>query len=321
MSIITWKTAFITDNNDYSNNTFIEFMNSRPGVASLVASQSPNWDGTYFTDSITGQSYPTGYGPTSQDVLIPAFLAAYTGGNINKYAKSKFPKIPLPNWRVSYNGLTKIPWFKKRFKSFTVSHAYRSTYNIGGFTSNVLFNDLDNDGYTFVQDAMDNFLPQYEIAQVSVTEQYSPLINLDATWQNSLISKFEFKKSRNLAMSFANNQLTEVVSSEITIGLGYRFKDVELQISNKSFKSDLNLKLDFSIRNNKTILRKIVEDVNQISAGQKVMSINASAEYQLSQKFTIRAFFDKVINNPYISSQFLTSNTNAGISMRFSLAQ
>ena len=136
-----------------------------------------------------------------------------------------------------------------------------------------------------------------------------------------MLSTEEDNKSRHLALSFANNQLTEVVSSEITLGLGYLFKDVEINLANKDFKSDLNLKFDFSIRNNKTILRKIVEDVNQISAGQKVISINTSAEYQLSQKFTIRAFFDKVINNPYISSQFLTSNTNAGISMRFSLAQ
>lgn len=321
ISIITWKSAFVGDNEDYSNNTFLKFLNSRPEVAFLVASQSPVWDGSYFTDSITGQQYPSGYGPTSQDVLIPAFLAAYTGGGINKYTKSNFPIIPLPNWRITYNGLTKIPWFKKQFKSFTISHAYRSTYNIGSFTTNVLFLDENQDGYTFVQDAMNNYLPKYEIAQVSVTEQYSPLINFDATWQNSLITKVEFKKSRNLALSFANNQLTEVISSEITIGSGYLLKDVEINIANKDFKSDLNLKLDFSIRNNKTILRKIVENVNQISAGQKVISINASAEYQLSQKFTIRAFFDKVINNPYISSQFLTSNTNAGISMRFSLAQ
>ena len=115
--------------------------------------------------------------------------------------------------------------------------------------------------------------------------------------------------------------MTEIISGEITLGLGYRFKNVEFEAMGKSFKSDLSLKADFSVRNNKTILRKIVENVDQISAGQKVVSINISAEYLLSQKFTIRAFFDKVINNPYISSQFLNSNTNAGISLRFSLAQ
>ncbi|HPB01332.1 MAG TPA: hypothetical protein PLZ67_00115, partial [Bacteroidales bacterium] len=209
----------------------------------------------------------------------------------------------------------------KRFKSATISHAYRCTYNIGGYSSNVLFSDSDADGYTTVKDALGNYLPKFEIAQVSITEQFSPLMNIDLTWKNSLISKIEYKKSRNLAVSFANNQMTEIISGEITLGFGYRFKDVEFEISGKDFKSDLSLKADFSIRNNKTVLRKIVEDVDQISAGQKVISINLSAEYMLSQKFTIRAFFDKVINNPYISSQFLNSNTNAGISLRFSLAQ
>ncbi len=322
ISIVTWSTAFIKDYDDYSNATFEKFKNLRPEIAAQVAAMSTNWDGTWYTDSTTGQVFPTGYGPTSQDVLIPAFLAAYTGNSPVKYIKSKFPSLPLPNWRFSYNGLTEIPWVKKRFKSATITHAYRSTYNIGGYSSNILFTDIDGDGFTTVRDALGNYLPKYEIAQVSITEQFSPLINLDLTWKNSLITKVEYKKSRNLAVSFANNQMTEVISGEITVGTGYRIKDVEFSLSGgKTFKSDLSLKADFSIRNNKTVLRKIVENVDQISAGQRVYSINLSAEYMLSQKFTIRAFFDKVINNPYISSQFLNSNTNAGISLRFSLAQ
>lgn len=326
ITIITWKTAFVTDNDDYSNQTFEQFKNYRQEVANLLASSSSNWDHTYYTDTITGQLFPTGYGPTSQDVLIPAFLAAYTGKSPNGFTKSRFPKIPLPNWRITYNGLTSLAFFKKHFKSVTVSHAYRSTYNVGGFNTNVLFSDPDEDGFTTVKDAMNNFLPRYEIAQISITEQYSPFINLDLTWKNSLITKFEFKKSRNLSLSFSNNQLTEVLSNEITIGTGYRFKEVKFIIGTgrggkRTLTSDLNLKADLSIRSNKTILRKIVEDYDQISAGQRVISINISADYQVSPKFTIRAFFDKVINNPFVSSQFPNSNTNAGISLRFSLAQ
>ena len=321
MSIITWKTAFIRDFEDYSNKTFIQFKDSRPDIAALVAQNSNNWDGTWYTDSITGETYPTGYGPTSQDVLIPAFLTAYTGNSPQKYIKSKFPNIPLPNWRLTFNGLTNVPWFKKRFRTINISHSYRSSYNIGGYNTNPLFSDPDLDGYTLVKDALGNFLPKYEIAQISITEQFSPLLNIDVTWKNSLITKIEFKKNRNLAVSFSNNQLTEINSSEIVIGSGYRIKDVEFEISNKSFKSDLTLKADLSIRNNKTILRKIVENVDQISAGQRIISINISAEYLLSPKFTIRAFFDKVMNNPHTSQQVFNSNTNAGISLRFSLAQ
>jgi len=172
-----------------------------------------------------------------------------------------------------------------------------------------------------------NFIPEYEINQISITEQFSPLINVDIVMQNSLSAKFEIKKSRNLGLSFANNQLIEVTSLEYIIGAGYRFKDVKFSIRpgkrgrKKNFNSDLNLKADFSIRNNKTVLRKLIEDVDQISAGQKVMSINFTADYMLSQRLNFRIFYDMVINNPFVSSSYPNSNTNAGISLRFILAQ
>jgi cell surface protein SprA len=172
-----------------------------------------------------------------------------------------------------------------------------------------------------------DFYPIYEIGVVSITEQFSPLINFDMTMQNSLLAKIELKKSRNLSMSFSNNQLTEVSSDEIVIGLGYRFKDVPLTFASfggggqRTFKSDVNLKADFSIRDNKTVLRSIDTDLNQVSAGQKVVSINTSIDYMLSQTLTFRFFFDKIITNPFLPSQFRNSTTKGGFSLRFSLAQ
>jgi len=173
-----------------------------------------------------------------------------------------------------------------------------------------------------------NFIPKYQIQQVSIIEQFSPLITFDMTWLNSLMTKFEIKKSRNLSMSFVNNQLTEVSSNEYIVGLGYRFKDVKFIVRNmgggggrQNVKSDLNVRADFSIRQNKTILRRIDEDINQVSTGQQVISINTSADYMVNQRLNIRLFFDKVINNPYVSSQYRNSTTNGGISLRFTLAQ
>ena len=324
-SFISWSTAFLADDEQYSNQAFENFKDYRIVIANRLAQENPNWNGNYVTDSISGALFPEGYGPTSQDVLIPAFLAAYGGQDYNSVRLSPFPKIPIPNWRITYNGLTKIEFFKKYFKSFTLNHAYRSTYSVGSYTTNVLFQDPDMDGFTAVRDAIGNFLPSQEIAQVTIMEQFSPLINFDMTWHNSFLSKVEIKKTRNLALSFANNQLTEVSSSEIVVGVGYRFKDVKFNIrtggSRRAFESDLNVKADFSMRTNKTVLRKIVEDVNQISAGQRIVSINFAADYELSQRFIIRLFYDHIITNPYVSSQFPTGNVNAGISLRFTLAQ
>ncbi|MBU1719523.1 MAG: cell surface protein SprA, partial [Bacteroidetes bacterium] len=324
ISYLTWNTAFIQDDkNTHISEIFENFSQNRYDIAIRLANRNPNWNGT-FSDS-TG--YPDGYGPTSQEVVIPAFLAAYSGKDGKSSALNLFPEIPMPNWRVTYDGLSKLKLFKKYFKSFSVGHGYRSTYNVGSYLSNVNFNDPDEDGFTLVRETLGemNFVPQYEIGQITVSEQFSPLLNINATWHNSLLTKLEIKKTRNLSLSLTNTQLTEVWSNEIVIGLGYRIKDVQFMIKSggkiKPIKSDLNLLTNISIRTNKTVLRKLVEDVNQISSGQRIITINTSADYMINQRFSIRLFFDKIITNPFVSSQFPNSNTNAGISLRFTLAQ
>ncbi len=326
ISIITWNTAFIKDAEDFSNENFETFKQIRPEVAQYYAEQNPNWDGTFAPDEMDNNTlYPSGYNSTSQDVLIAAFVAAYTGKDQKQFVNNTFPQIPLPNWRINYNGLSKVKFFEQYFTSVTLMHSYRSTYNIGTFNSNINFSDPEGDGFTWVKDMTGNYLAQYEIGIVSINEQFSPLINLDMKWKNGMTNRVEFKKSRNLSLGLANHQLTEVSSNEMVIGFGYIFREVALTIKsgggNRTFKSDINMKLDFSIRNNKTILRKVTEQYDQISAGQRVYTLNFSADYQLNERFTLRLFYDYILNKPYISSQYPNSNTNAGISVRFSLAQ
>jgi cell surface protein SprA len=324
MSIISTKTSFAKNAKDFSNKNFQMLLDIRPDIAVMVAQRSPVWNGAFVTDSISGILYPDGYGPTSQNVLIPAFLAAYTGHNPEKYVKTIFPSIPLPNWRISYTGLNKIDLLKKYFSSATLTHGYTSNYTVGSFANNPLFSDPDADGYTTVRDALHNFLPQYEISQVSISENFNPILGLQLNWINSLVTTLDWKKSRNVALNTSNVQITEINTNEWVIGIGYRFKDLSFDIrtggQTRTIKSDLNLKADLSIRDNVTILRRIVEEINQVSAGQKVISINLSADYQFSKNITLRAFFDQIINNPHVASQYYNTSTNFGISIRFSLA-
>lgn len=326
ISIVTLNTAFIRDEKDFSNANFIKFKEIRPQVARAIAQNNPNWSGNFIADPLdNNRMYPEGYSSTSQDVLIAAFKAAYTGNDFNKFTNQLFQAIPLPNWRVNYTGLANIEFLKKYFKRINLMHAYRSTYNIGGFNNNVNFQDPDNDGFTWVRDLTGNYLPVYEVGQVGITEQFSPLINLDLEWHFGMTSRFEIKKSRNLALAIANHQMTEISSNELVIGVGYIIKDVPLAISSgtgtRTFRSDINIKADLSIRDNRTILRRITENYDLISAGQRIVSINTSADYKLSSRFIVRVFFDRIINTPHISAQFKNSNTNAGVSLRFSLAQ
>jgi len=325
MTIIGLKTAFVHDNKDNSNDNFNKFKDYRIIIATRLAEQNPNSS----KQIIDSTNFPDGYGPTSQEVLIPAFLAAYLGKSPDNISLSPFSErilkaIPLPNWRLTYNGLTKIGFIKKYFRTVTLNHTYRCTYNINSFATNVVYKEGD-DGFSYVRDQIGNFLTQKEIGQISITEQFSPLVGFDMTMNNSLLIKFEWKKSRNLSLSFANNQLTEIATNEYVIGAGYRFKDVSFNLNlggkRRHIQSDLNLKADFSVRQNKTTLRKLVENMDQVSAGGQIISINVSADYQISEKFNIRLFYDHIINNPYVSSQYPNSNINGGLSLRFTLAQ
>lgn len=328
ISYFTWSTAFVKDDQEtWKNKNFENFKDYLLIIANRLAAGNGNWlnNPQYVKDSISGVLFPDGYSGTQRDVMLYSFLAAYSGQDPTMIPLTPFPKIPMPNWRITFNGLTKIDFIGRYFKTINISHSYRSTYSLTGFTSNMLYRE-DEDGFAYIRDELKvNYLPKYDMNMVSISEQFSPLLDLDMTWENSLITKVAWRKTRNLSLSFSNNQMTEVTSNELIIGTGYRFKQVPLSLNlggnQKTFRSDINVKLDVSVRQNKTVLRKLVEQIDQISAGQRAISINFSADYQFSKMLTFRAFYDQVINNPFVSNQYPNSTTNAGISLRFTLSQ
>jgi cell surface protein SprA len=260
--------------------------------------------------------------------LIPAFLSAYGLFNVNSVETSAFPRVPLPNWRVNYDGIGKIPAVKKFARNVTLGHAYRSTYSVSSFTTNLAFEPVgiteNTASFPNSRDSSGNFVPELQIGNITISEQFSPLISLDINFKNSLTAKFEVKTNRTLSYNFANNQLTEVTSEEYIVGAGYTFKNVTFPIrfgkSTKRIKSDLNFRVDFSLRDNRTMIRKMEEDLNQATSGQKLISIKVNADYVINQRFSIRLFYNGAINEPVVSTSFPTQNHGAGLSLRFTLA-
>lgn len=317
MSFITWKTAFEKIEKDYSSAAFQQFLDNREVISASLAEQNNNSSGTIG-------SFHQGYGSTSQSVLMYSFLSAYSGKSAANYPTQTFPNKPSPNWRVTYDGLSKIKALKKIFKTITLSHAYRSSYSFS-YTNNLKSKLGESGSRPTEPDVNGNFIFYEQINSVTIAEQLSPLIKVDVSLQNSLQFNVEVKRERNLALSFANNQLTEVNSKEYVFGTGYRWKSLELKNpfkkgkNKKSIKSDLNLKVDFSIRQNLTVIRKVVEQVTQPTAGQTIFSLKNSVDYQITQRITARLFYDWLLTNPRISTSFKSSNTNAGVSIRFSL--
>jgi cell surface protein SprA len=218
----------------------------------------------------------------------------------------------------------KIGFIKSLFKNFTLSHQYRSTYSVNSFTTNLLSHP-DAQGNSQTQDSSRNFISTSFIPQVSINEQFSPFLGVDMTMLNGLGTKVEYKKGRNLTLSTVNNQLTEVLTSEFSVGPKYTIKNVIFPIkfgaNQKKPKSDVKLQLDIVFRNNRTIIHKILEGTNQASAGQQIISIKFSADYVLGPKVTLRGFYDQTITTPAVSSSYPTNNSNGGISLRINLAQ
>jgi cell surface protein SprA len=276
-------------------------------------------------DPATG--YPAGYGPSAQEVLIPAFLAAYSGRSAEKIPLTPFPsaKFMMPNWRIQYSGVVnKIKGLKNVMKTMSITHDYRSTYSIGSYISNLNYR-TDNDGFGYGYDAQNNFIPKYDIATINISEAFSPLIDLDITWINNITSRFEYRKTRNVMLSLTNNQAMEIYNNEASLGLGYRFENMKLFVktrsSQKVLNNDLNIRADLTYGKNKTVLRKLMEENSQTTAGQESFSIKFSADYNLSEVFIVRLFYDRILNSPFISNAYRTTNTNFGVSFRFTLMQ
>jgi cell surface protein SprA len=311
VSILTWRTAFQSDNANFVSDIFEELLENRTLVSSRLGEATPG----SALDPETG--YFTGYGATNQDVVLPAFLAAYTGRNADQVELNPFKLTPAPNWDVTYDGLTKLPFIAKQFRTLTMRNSYRSTFNISNFQTNLLYVP----GGTEV-DVAGNFIPQRQITVVTIQEVMRPFIGFDATLNNSLLAKFEYNRDRNLSLSLTNYQITEVRGQEFVIGTGYRFKNVKFPftIGGNTPKSDLNLRADLSLRENATVIRLMEQRQNQVTAGQNILSLKTSADYILSQRLNIRAFYEWVLNKPVISTSYPSSNTNAGISLRFTLA-
>jgi cell surface protein SprA len=323
ISTIAWKTAFAKETTNRESPIFETFLDYRETIAERLAENNPYSTGRVL-DSNSGRWYPFGYGPTSQDVLIPAFIAAYTGKDPNKISLSAFPKIPIPNWNMTYNGLTRIDFFRKYFNRISLQHSYRASYTVGSYARNMNFLQ-DENGIATGLDMSDNFIGSNLYENVVISEQFSPLARVSVELKNNFQANVEMRKSRNLGLSFTNNQLTESRSDDWIFNLGYVFKDVGFNVhvgnSLRPVKSDINVRAGVSIRSNVTMLRRIDQRVNLASAGSKITTLNFSADYQLSQNLIVRLFYDQTMNRPELPTMFYNSTTNGGISLKFTINQ
>ena len=319
-------TAFDKLNNDYTSKLYNEFEKNRITISDRFSKENPNAAPTDFVqpDGSIIQGYKEGYGPKSQDVLIPSFLAAYQGKNANTVNLNPFKSLPLPNWRFTYNGLTNFAWAKKVFTSFSLTHSYNSTMSINSFETNLQYL---GEGYTNskLKDTLsNNYFSQYRMPNIILNESFQPLIGVRMTFKNTLTIDFDYKRSRIMTMSFTDYQLNEIKSETFTFGAGYKLKGLKFslfKIKGKPFKleNDFNFRFDFSIRDNVTVSHRIDQNSHIPTVGSKVISISPSIDYTVSKRVNVRLFFDYNRTLPRTSASFPITNMQGGIKLRLSL--
>lgn len=315
---------------------FEEFKIERDNVANQLALENPNSIknpnssvGTYTALGAAGNviTYQDGYSDNQQDVLIGAFYNTYTGQKIKNYnTKNIFPTIPMPNWTVTWDGLGKIKGLKKTFRAITIRHGYRSTYNIAGYSNNLLYgedrNQIQNTRSPVVDPSTGNanFNPKYTINAVTITEGFTPLIKFDLQFQKpGWQANAEMKRDKTVSLNITGPQIIETKGQEYIVGLGYRYPNLSfknLSIGGKPLKSDLTVKVDFSFRKNLSIIRRIADDISVPTGGTNIITLRSSADYLLTPNINLRLYLDWIRTKPQTSASFPTSNTSGGFSLR-----
>lgn len=290
---------------------FQKFEENRMTISHRLAEINPNSVGS-ATDF-----YADGYGKAQQDVVVNSFLSTYLGKNISKEKLSSTPRFPLPNWRISYNGLNKIPGLEDIFTSLTVLHSYASQYTISGYNSVIRYEEKSD--APSARDVNGNFLPENQFQQISIIDQFVPLLGLDARFKNNLSATSEYRRNRNLNFSLQNSQMAMMTEEAFVLGIGYRKNNFRLPFgwfSDRKMNSDLNFKLDVAINDRKTMVYRSDLNRSEISAGNKSISFNPTLDYMINQMYNIRLFLNTNSVKPYTSQNYATSYTNFGINLR-----
>lgn len=324
--------------NGYQSDAFNRFLEYIPQIAQRVEAGYAGLrypTGGFMDGNVNaGQPFNPAVGgvpQTGSDVLIPAFIAAYTGTNPQKQYLSPFPSLAhaLPNWRVTYDGLINLGNMRNIFKAFTLTHAYQCTYSVGSYSSYLNWITADGGAMGFTLDeATGQPVPSspYNISSVAITEKFAPLVGVAVTLKNEMTINAEYRDSRTLTLNTSAGQIVEASQRGITAGIGYKivgFNTVlKMKGSQTGVSNDLNINADFSLSQTSALIRRIETAYTQATSGTRTININVAANYVMSKRLTVGAFFDHQINTPLVSSTaYPTTNTSFGLSFNLSLAR
>jgi len=332
ITYIGLKTIFRSSNANELSSTYQEFLNNGSTVSRRLGNINPYTAGA---PDPKDPNYSKGYTKYSQDVLIPSFLAAYTGADASKVPLMKNDNsnlrsnpfgayVPLPNWKLTYNGLTKLPLFSEYLTNFTINHTYIGTLSMNNFLSSFYYQDLLGVGFpSFIDSTSNNFVPFFQVPNVTITESLGPLLGFDAAFKNGLNLRISYNKQRMVSLSLVDYQVSETKSSELIVGGGARIKGLVLPFTVfgvRKLKNDLNVNFSVGYRNDLTTNSYLAQNTIIPTRGQKVISISPTVDYIVNDNLQLRFFYDRRQSIPALSSSYPITTTRAGVTLRFLFA-
>jgi cell surface protein SprA len=339
ISYISFGTLFDSYNPNEISATFKKFQDYRQVISTRVAEANPYWKALAPGQQFTADGYAKGYGRYSQDVLLPAFIAAYNGSdpskiplirqsNANIRANPFGGYLPRPNWRLTYFGLTKIPSVSKIFSNISLTHSYNGNLSMNSYNSALLYRDpLRFDAPGFIDTVSGNFIPFFLVPNITMKESFEPLIGVDLTTNSQMNIRFEYKKSRQLSLSLIDYQLSESRSTEWTFGFSWRKQGMNLPFKlpfskgTKRLENDINFRIDLAMRDMAMSNSRLDQSNAYGTGGQKEITIQPSIDYVVNRRVSLKFFFDQRRVTPYISTSAPITNTRAGVNVRISLTQ
>jgi cell surface protein SprA len=213
--------------------------------------------------------------------------------------------IPRPNWRLSWDGLEKILFFKSLAERISLDHSYTSTYTEGW--------KLTREG-------------NQELQSQRIEYGFSPLVGLNLTFGQvfggNLTGNIKFSSRTSYDLGLTTTNITETFSKDIGFTAGYSKSGFEMPLFGISLQNDIEFLFSYTTTQNSTIRYEMnnftEEGIPQ--DGTTRTTIEPRIRYTISSKVTLAIFYKRSTVEPQGAARIPPTTTNeAGLDVNITI--
>ncbi len=213
--------------------------------------------------------------------------------------------IPRPNWRITWDGLEKLFFFKSIADRISLDHSYSSTYTEGW--------KLSRTG-------------NEEIQVQKIEYGFAPLVGLNLTfgqlWGGNLSGNLKYSIRSSYDLGVTTSNITENLSKDIGFTIQYSKAGFEMPLFGLSLKNDIEFSLAYSNARN-AATRFNMADFKEEGIpldGTTRITLEPRIKYTISAKVTLSIFYKRSSVTPEGASRIPPTTSNeAGLDVNISI--